>query len=73
MQMTESQTKTYKRDPNQWVSDEDNDTLTSVRCSASCLIEELVKGYKQDAMTPFIAALGKRLQVRRTWMQYLRF
>lgn len=61
--MTEAQTKTYKQDPNQWVSDEDNDTACSVRISASHLVQELVSAYKQESVTPFVAALGKRLQV----------
>jgi hypothetical protein len=63
MQMTEAQTETYARDPNQWVSDEDDDTACNVRISASHLVQELVAKFKQEAVTPFVAALGKRLQV----------
>eukprot|EP01127_Copromyxa_protea_P004457 TRINITY_DN14318_c0_g1_i1.p1 TRINITY_DN14318_c0_g1~~TRINITY_DN14318_c0_g1_i1.p1 ORF type:complete len:1032 (-),score=263.01 TRINITY_DN14318_c0_g1_i1:64-2724(-) len=62
MQMTEAQTETYARDPNQWVADEDNETACNIRISASTLVTELISGFKEAAVTPFIAALGKRLQ-----------
>eukprot|EP01124_Arcella_intermedia_P004451 TRINITY_DN12533_c0_g1_i1.p1 TRINITY_DN12533_c0_g1~~TRINITY_DN12533_c0_g1_i1.p1 ORF type:complete len:1012 (-),score=186.07 TRINITY_DN12533_c0_g1_i1:59-2773(-) len=63
MQMTEEQIDVYDSDPNQWVADEDDETLElSVRISTSKLIQKLFQCFKQDCFTPFAEAISKRLQ-----------
>lgn len=64
MQMTEDQVESYEADPNQWIGDEDDDTLEfNVRITTKKLIKKLFSSFKAQAVGPFSEAVAKRLQV----------
>eukprot|EP00271_Cylindrocystis_brebissonii_P017723 TRINITY_DN471_c0_g1_i1.p1 TRINITY_DN471_c0_g1~~TRINITY_DN471_c0_g1_i1.p1 ORF type:complete len:1065 (+),score=246.85 TRINITY_DN471_c0_g1_i1:95-3289(+) len=61
MQMTEEQVAAWGSDPNQFVSDEDNEAL-SVRTSACMLLESLVDAFGPLALKGLAVAAQRRLQ-----------
>lgn len=61
LQMTALQIECYELDPNEWISQEEDDSSFNIRITATDFLMELIRGFKTSASNAFAAALGRRL------------